>query len=97
VLNGRVKEKDAWDLWFCLRHHPDGPEGIAEMIAPHVENGLVQEALACLDEKFDSPDHVEPTMAADFERIEEGEARARRRRDAYERVDLLLREVRGDQ
>lgn len=97
ALNGRVKEKDAWDLWFCLRHHPDGPEGIAEMIAPYVENGLVQEALEYLEEKFASPDHVGPTMVADFERIEEEEARARRKRDAYERVDLLQRKVREAQ
>lgn len=95
AMEGRVKEKDAWDLWFCLRHYPGGPEVIAELIAPHTEHGLVQEALSHLDEKFASPGHVGPTHVADFDRIEGEEAREQRKRDAYERVQYVLEEVRG--
>lgn len=95
ALEGRVKEKDAWDLWFCLRYYPGAPESIAEMMSAHAEHGLVQEALSHLSDKFASPGHVGPTHVADFDRIDDEEARARRKRDAYERVQFVLEEVRG--
>jgi len=94
ALEGRVKEKDAWDLWFCLRHYPGAPESIAKMIGAHAEHGLVQEALSHLDDKFASPDHVGPIHVADFDRIDDDEARERRKRDAYERVQFVLGDVR---
>jgi hypothetical protein len=50
----------------------------------------VDEGLKKIKEKFASPEHVGPTWVADFEEIDEAEARAYRQRDAYERVAGLL-------
>ena len=93
ALDSRLKEKDAWDIWFCLRHYSGGPEAIVEAFRPHLHHGLVQEGLQKLAGKFISPDHVGPTMVADFDEITDPEARELRRRDAYERVAYLLQEL----
>jgi hypothetical protein len=56
-------------------------------------NGLVREGFKNIAEKFASPDHVGPTFVADFEEISDAEARAVTKRDAYERIQHLLREL----
>lgn len=94
ALAGRLKEKDAWDIWFCLRHHPDGLGSLVESVRPHVGHGLVEEALSHLDEKFASVNHVGPRMVADFDQLTDQEARDQRMRDVYERVRYLLDELR---
>ena len=93
ALAGRLKEKDAWDIWFCLRHHPDRLGYLAQTLRPHADHGLMQEALSHLEEKFASPEHVGPRMVADFDQITDEEARDQRMRDAYERVSYLIEEV----
>jgi hypothetical protein len=92
ALADRMKEKDAWDIWFCLVNHHGGNETLAAAFRPHLKNGLVREGLAKIAEKFDSADHVGPKWVADFDGLTDPEARAIRQRDAYERVaDLLSR------
>lgn len=92
AMHDRMKEKDAWDIWFCLVNFPGGNEALAEAFRPHLGNGLVKEGLAKIAEKFASVDHVGPKWVADFEEIDDGDERAIRLRDAYERVrDLLER------
>ena len=44
-----------------------------------------------ISEKFASEKHVGPKMAADFEEIPPGEQRDMLQRDAYEKVDYLLK------
>ena len=92
AMHDRMKEKDAWDVWFCLVNYPGGNEALAEAFRPHLGNGLVKEGLAKIAEKFASVDHVGPKWVADFDGIEDPDERAIRLRDAYERVrDLLER------
>ncbi|MHB8836851.1 MAG: nucleotidyl transferase AbiEii/AbiGii toxin family protein [Candidatus Methylomirabilia bacterium] len=93
ALSERLKEKDAWDIWFCLRNHPGGMDALAEVFRPHLGHGLVREGLLKLAEKFASTGHVGPTMIADFEMVRDGEERALIQRDAFERVEYLLRRL----
>ena len=86
ALADRMKEKDAWDICFCARATPVALDALADAFRPHVTNRLVNEGLNKIKEKFASPEHVGPTWVADFEEIDEAEARAYRKRDAYERV-----------
>lgn len=93
ALASRLKEKDAWDIWFCLRNYPGGLEAIVDAFRPHASHGLVLEGLENLDEKFASPEHVGPAFVADFDGITDEDDRALRRRDAYERVSYLLTQL----
>lgn len=92
ALHDRIKEKDAWDIYYCLRHYPGGNDKLVEDFRQHLGNKLVMEGLTKIAEKFASVDHYGPTAAADFDEITDPDERALRQRDAYERVtDLLTR------
>ena len=94
-MAGRLKEKDAWDILFCLRNYPGGVEAIVEEIAPHVTHGLVQEAVDTLGDKFATVDSIGPKFVADFDGLEDAEARAFAMRDAFERVQYVVTKLRS--
>lgn len=92
ALADRVKEKDAWDIWFCLVNYRGGNEALAKAFEPHLTNGLVNEGLEKIAGKFASVEHVGPKWVADFDELTDPYARGIRERDAYERVaDLMSR------
>jgi len=90
ALASRLMEKDAWDIYYCIRNYPGGVEQLAKEFSLLLKNKLVQEALENIAEKFASPEHIGPKHVADFEEIIDVEERARLQRDAYERVNALL-------
>lgn len=90
ALHDRLKEKDAWDIYFTLINYPGGLDVLAQEIRPHLNNRLVEEGFRKIGEKFRSLDHMGPKFVADFEDIQDQEERAIRMRDAYERVSHLL-------
>lgn len=96
ALAGRLMEKDAWDIYYCIRYFPGGIDRIVQEFEPHVENGLVQEALRHLASKFASPDHIGPKQVADFDDVIDPEEREFVQRDAYERVHALLTKLRNN-
>ena len=93
ALASRLMEKDAWDIYYCIRNYPGGIERLAKEFRPLLKNKLAQEALANIAEKFASPEHVGPKHVADFEEITDPEARALRQRDAFERVNAFLAQL----
>ncbi len=93
ALADRLKEKDAWDIYFCLRSYPGGTAALAEQFKPLFNNGLVREGLAKIADKFASVDSYGPVAIASFEEPEDPEDRAFRQRDAFERVQDLLRRL----
>ena len=90
ALHDRLKEKDAWDIYFTLINHPGGLDALAREIRQHLDHGLVQEGLKKIADKFATPDHMGPKFVADFEDIQDEDERAIRMRDAYERVNRIL-------
>lgn len=90
ALADRIKEKDAWDIYYCVRHYPGDLDALVEEFRPYMTHGLVKEGLQKIAEKFASPTHVGPKWAADFEEISDPDERQRAQRDAYERVHYLL-------
>jgi len=90
ALASRLMEKDAWDIYYCIRYYPGGIEKLVEEFTPHLANQLVQEAIANIAEKFASPAHVGPTHVADFDEVISPDDRAIVQRDAYERVHALI-------
>ena len=90
ALRDRLKEKDAYDIYYCLRHYPGAPDTILNAFGPYAENNLVKEGLECIGAKFASPDHVGPKHVADFLEIGNSADREQLQRDAYERVAHVL-------
>lgn len=95
ALRDRLKEKDAWDIYFCLRNYPRGLGALAEEFLPHVRHGLVREGLQALHAAFASREQVGPHLVADFEDPTDVEERAFLERDACERVQELLKGLAG--
>jgi hypothetical protein len=93
ALKNRLKEKDAWDIYYCVRYYPGGVDALAEKFRDHLEHGLVQQALGHLAEKFSAPSAVGPTHVANFEEIINPSERALIQRDAYELIDYLLKSL----
>ena len=89
AMRGRLKPKDPYDVYYCLRYFPGGPEKIVGHVKLLKENKLVKEALEILKEKFASPEHVGPSHIAEFLGVSDPDEIKRIKRDAYERVLYL--------
>ena len=90
AMKGRLKEKDAWDIYYCITNYPGGIDALIQELRPLVEIGIVQEALSNLAEKFTSPAAVGPTHVADFNEIIDPTERELVQRNAYELILYLL-------
>jgi hypothetical protein len=93
ALHDRMKEKDAWDLYFCIKNYPGGIEALASEFRPHLTHQLVREGLKKIAKKFASVDHIGPKFVADFEEVSDPDDRNLIQRDAFERVGLLLKKL----
>jgi hypothetical protein len=93
ALVGRLKEKDAYDIYYCLTNYPGGLDLLVEVFRPHAKEPLVSEGLSILAEKFESPDYVGPNFVADFLEVTDPDERAFLQRDAFERVNYLLTQL----
>ncbi len=89
ALSSRVKEKDAYDIWFTLSNYPGGVNTIAGEFDAVAGHGLVLEAVGVLKTTFASPGHFGPVSVAGFLELD-GEEADLVKRDAYERVQALL-------
>lgn len=93
AMDARIKEKDAWDIYYCVLNYPGGIDSLAEEFKPHLHHGLVREGLQKIAGKFSSEKAFGPKSIADFEEIEDPEEQERIQRDAYERVNALLKKL----
>lgn len=90
ALDERLKEKDAWDIYYCVQNYPGGLDALVDEFKPHINHGLVLEGLEKIAQHFASENHVGPKFVADFEEVVDPEEREFLQRDAYERVNYLL-------
>lgn len=97
ALRGRLKEKDAYDVVFCLRNWPGGVADVGRRLAPHRGEPEVREALRILAVHFASPEHLGSQAYATFVGPADADERAFLARDAYERVQELLRALGTDE
>ena len=94
ALHDRIKEKDAWDIYYCMKNYPGGIDTLIEDFHPHLSNALVSEGLHKIAKKFASVGHFGPVAVADFLEITDYEERAFIQRDAYERTMAVLSALR---
>jgi len=89
AMQERLKDKDAYDIYFCLAHDPEGPESLGQACAKMGEVPIVQEAVERLRTDFSALERNGPTWAGRFAEAHGGDFEAVRR-DTYERVGAFL-------
>lgn len=90
ALYDRMKEKDAWDIYFCVREFSDDRHALVAEFQQVLDHGLVIEGLAKIRSKFRAVDQMGPAFVVAFEEIDDRDERERVQRDAFERVNELL-------
>jgi len=93
---GRGKPKDAYDIYFCIKHYSGGIKELVNEFQPFLRFGLVNEMLEKLDEKFSSPEHAGPTDIVSFLEIYDDEEISMTKRDAYEQIAGLIELLRNN-
>jgi hypothetical protein len=90
ALYDRIKEKDAYDIWYCVNYYSGGTKNLVEAFKPHIKNNLVREGLRKIRSKFASVEHAGPKWIADFLEVTEKEDRDIIIRNAYEKIAEFL-------
>jgi hypothetical protein len=83
ALKGRYKEKDAYDIYFVLRHYRGGPKKVAEEMRGFVDESVVAEALEEIRDKFRNVRSEGPFQVAYFLAPEDERLRDRIQGEAY--------------
>jgi hypothetical protein len=94
AITNRHKQKDAYDIYYCIRNYPGGPEALAEDCRPLLSLASGKEGYACIAEKFAAPDGYGPVSVRKF--VEDtsllGERSADQwETDAFGQVDAWLK------
>lgn len=87
---GRGKAKDAYDIYFLVKHYRDGVSGLAKLFAEFSSSKMIIDMKQKLSEKFASPEHAGPVDVADFLDSDNDEEYEMIKRDAYEQIQRLL-------
>jgi hypothetical protein len=96
TLGERMKEKDAYDIYFCIDHYPGGYKALAAEVRGKLDDRLIVEGVNVLRDKFARLDSIGPVWAA---RTAEGatvgtdDVLETEQRRAYELVNALLRTI----
>ncbi len=88
---GRGKAKDAYDIYFLIKHYKGGVKELAKEFSPVEGQRLIHEMKEKLGGKFASATHAGPKDVADFLELVDDEDIVMIMRDAYEQVQALLK------
>ena len=94
AVEGRYKQKDAYDIYYCIRNYPGGPEALAEACRPLLGHASGAAGYHFIDGKFDSVDGFGPTCVRRF--VEDtnvlgGRTPEQWQQDAFGQVDAWLK------
>lgn len=94
ALSDRLKEKDAYDIYFCVKEWPGGISALAKEIEPSFQRfALIREGFEKISGKFASLNHIGPRYVAIFNDLDEDDESEEFQdtvRDAFERINALL-------
>ncbi|NEI23493.1 hypothetical protein GUK30_29395 [Rhizobium leguminosarum] len=94
ALNGRHKQKDAYDIYYSIRNYPDGIEALAEACKPLLEEKSGAQGYQYIAEKFDVLDGYGATSVRKFVAetdILDGRTPEQWQQDAFGQTDAWLR------
>ena len=66
ALQGRYKQKDAYDIYYCVRNYPEGIDALAEACRPLIGHASGEQGYRYIAEKFDTVDSYGPTCVRRF-------------------------------
>ena len=66
ALEKRFKQKDAYDIYYCIRNYPGGPEALADACRPLLEHASGAAGYGFIAGKFDTVDGYGPTCVRRF-------------------------------
>jgi hypothetical protein len=94
AVERRYKQKDAYDIYYCIRNYSGGPEALAEACRPLLDQASGVAGYRFIDGKFDTVDGFGPTCVRRF--VEETNVLGDRtpeqwQQDAFGQVDAWLR------
>lgn len=89
----RMKEKDAYDIYYTVLHYPGGIDAIAEIFKPLSDNKLVKEGLGKILAKFENINSVGPNWVINFLNIEDDPDKEILRRDSFEKITTLIKKI----
>lgn len=94
AVNGRLKQKDSYDIYYCIRNYPDGIAALAEACRPLLEVPSGLQGYRYINEKFETADSYGPISVRQFVEGTKilGERTAEQwQQDAFGQVDAWLR------
>ena len=94
ALDGRFKQKDAYDVYYCVRNFPGGPDALAEACRPLLAHEDAVAGYEHINAKFESFDGFGPECVRRF--VAETDVLQERtadqwQQDAFGQVDVWLR------
>ena len=90
---GRGKAKDAYDIYFVIKHYSGGVESLANEFKAVRDKPIIKEMKEKLSDKFASENHAGPKDVSDFMDLADDEEIALIKRDAYEQVQALIEKL----
>jgi hypothetical protein len=66
ALRQRGENKDAYDIYYLVRHYGENVEVIAQRLRPLLDDGAAREAVSFLEGDFSTVDSIGPSRAAAF-------------------------------
>jgi Nucleotidyl transferase AbiEii toxin, Type IV TA system len=96
AVHNRLKQKDAYDIYYCIRNYPEGIDALAKDCLPLLNLPSGATGYGFINEKFDVIDGFGPTCVKNF--VQESKILGDRtpdqwQRDAFGQVDEWLRAI----
>ena len=66
ALNGRHKQKDSYDIYYCIRNYPGGAEALAKECHPILRHESGEQGYRHIAAKFEKLDSYGPTSVRQF-------------------------------
>ena len=94
AVHNRLKQKDAYDIYYCIRNYPEGIDALAKDCLPLLNLPSGATGYGFINEKFDVIDGFGPTCVKNF--VQESKILGDRtpdqwQQDAFGQVDAWLR------
>ncbi|GAA4045249.1 hypothetical protein GCM10022213_15370 [Parerythrobacter jejuensis] len=94
ALDGRMKAKDAYDIYYVLRNYPGGVTALAEACRPLLDEPSGNEGFSLIDAKFETLESYGPTSVRNFvdeTDVLDGRTADEWQQDAFGQIDAWLR------
>ena len=96
AINNRLKRKDAYDIYYCIRNYPGGVDVLGEDCRPVLAALEGAEGYGYIARKFEAFDSFGPTSVREF--VEDSDILGDRtpeqwQQDAFGQTDAWLRAI----